>query len=227
PSPRFPQGAPVVISMPGGFQEEGARDQETRLNEHGFIEIRFNYPGAGQYPFSSGGEYDYRGPQSLIAVRDIILFAQGEKTNVGDSTLKQLIEPITPLTDNIGFIGWSNSGNTNICVVGKYGEDIPGLTWILNWESPVGDGMPQAEAGAKSEGNLRPLNAGVNPAYDPTTGTWDFSHCAFDYQIRIPILMATDSQVMGGLYIDENQNGSVDPGMDFISGRNSQLLALA
>lgn len=215
-SPRFPDGAPVVISMPGGFQENGISDRETRLHEHGFIEMRLNFPGAGKYPFSSGGEYDFRGPQSLKAIRDIILFAQGLKTNVGDSTLNQLVTPLTPLSNNVGLVGWSNGGNTNICVAGKYGEDIPGLAWILNWESPVGDGMPQAEAGAKSEGNMRPLNSGVNPAYDPSTGNWDLSKLAFSSQIQIPILFEISNHVTGGLYIDEDQNSLVDPGSDFI-----------
>jgi len=215
-SSRYPEGAPIVISMPGGFNEEGIGDRETALDEHGFIEIRFNFPGAGEYPFSSGGEYDYRGPQSLKAVRDIILFAQGLTYNVGDSTFEQLVSPITPMSSNIGLVGWSNGGNTNICVAGKYGEDISGLTWILNWESPVGDGMPQAEAGAKSESNLRPFNSGVNPAYDPASGTWDFSKLAYESQIQIPIINNTEQHVTGGLYIDENENGAVDPGSDFI-----------
>lgn len=215
-SSRYPEGAPIVISMPGGFNEEGIGDRETGLNERGFIEIRFNFPGAGKYPFSSGGEYDYRGPQSLKAVRDIILFAQGLTSNVGDSTLEQLVSPITPVSNNIGLLGWSNGGNTNICVTGKYGEDISGLAWILNWESPVGDGMPQAEAGAKSESSLRPFNSGVNPAYDPTSGTWDFSKLAYESLIQIPILNNTEQHVTGGLYIDENENGAVDPGSDFI-----------
>ncbi|MFO7890726.1 MAG: aryl-sulfate sulfotransferase [bacterium] len=213
---RFNDGAPVVISVPGGFQDNGIGDRETQLHEHGFIEIRFNFPGAGQYPFNSGGTYDYRGLQSLQALRDIILFAQGLKTNVGDSTLEQLTVPVAPLNNNIGLVGWSNGGNTNICAAGMYGEHFPGLAWILNWESPVGDGMPQAEAGAKSEENLRPYNSGVNPAYDPATGSWDLSQLAFDSQIQIPILFDTDNHVTGSLYVDKNQNGLVDLGSDFI-----------
>ncbi|MDZ7721889.1 MAG: T9SS type A sorting domain-containing protein [candidate division KSB1 bacterium] len=118
-------------------------------------------------------------------------------------------------SDNIGLVGWSNAGNTSLRTAGFHADGCPGLSWILNWESPVGDGLPQAEAGAKSENTLRPFNSGVNPAYDPQTGDWDFSNLKWDPSIQVPLL-GGGGNVSGSLYIDEDQDEQVDRGTDFI-----------
>ncbi|MCK5145402.1 aryl-sulfate sulfotransferase [bacterium] len=213
---RFATGAPIVIYMPGGFNADGLNERYTGLGEHGFIEIRFSFPGAGTYPFDSDGIDDHRGKGSLLAARDIIRFALGLQADISGKTISELLDPVSPDYTNVGLVGWSNGGNTNICTVGIHGADIPGLAWILNWESPVGDGMPQAEAGAKSENSLRPYNTGVNPAYNPATGSWDLSGLAWDDQLQIPVLERTNDYKSGGLYIDVNGDQIIDKGSDFI-----------
>ncbi|MFC1501951.1 T9SS type A sorting domain-containing protein [bacterium] len=216
-SPRFiDHGAPILIYMPGGFRSDGLSERVTELNQNGFIEIRFNFQGGGTEPNrSGGGPFDYRGHESLIAARDVIRFATGELTDMSGRLLEEIVNPIIPLYANTGLIGWSNGGNTNICVAGVYGQEISGLAWIINWESPVGDGMPQAEAGSKVC-TMRPLNQEVNPAYNPDTGVWDLSTLSYDPQIQLPILENVTENVLGGLFFDFDSDGVVDPGEDFI-----------
>jgi len=214
--PRYENGAPVVMYLPGGFQGDGLKERETGLTDQGFVEIRFNLPGNGEnQDLSGGGPYDYRGVGSLIALRDIIQFANGSITDKDGNTLSDLIGPATPRSDNVGLIGWSMGGSTNICVAGRWGHTFQ-LAWIVNWESPVGDGMPQAECGAKLESGLRPNTMEVNPAYDPVIGSWNLSTLAFDPQIQIPILENTQEHVTGGLFFDMNQDGQVDMSIDYI-----------
>lgn len=210
------EGAPVAIYMPGGFDGVGIGDKDAGLVENGFIEISFNFPGMGTGDKQSGGVYDNRGVVSLRAVCDVIRFALGDLTDLSEKTLSDIVSPIVPVYTNVGLIGYSNGGNTNICVAGIHGDEISDLAWILNWESPVGDGMPQAEAGAKKEGKLRPLNPEINFAYDPTTGNWDLSTLTYDSKIKIPILDDINNEVTGGLFFDFNQDQMVDPGSDFI-----------
>ncbi len=211
------EGAPIVVYMAGGFHGDGLSERETGLSDHGFVEIRFNFPGSGfGDDISGGGPYDHRGPMSLIAARDMIRFAMNLTVDSSGQTLDDLTHPITTLPNNVGLIGWSNGGNTNICVAGLYGQDLPGLAWIINWESPVGDGMPQAEAGAKSEGKLRPYNKETNDAYNTQTGEWDLTSLSYDPQIQIPILDNTSQHVKGGFYFDFNRDDIVDLGEDFI-----------
>ncbi|MBN2103396.1 T9SS type A sorting domain-containing protein [bacterium] len=213
---RYTDGAPIVLYMPGGFQGEGLDERETGLTEQGFIEIRFNLPGNGENrDLSGGGPYDYRGVSSLIALRDIIQFANGSITDINGNTLSDLVSPASPQSDNVGLIGWSMGGSTNICVAGRWGHVFQ-LAWIVNWESPVGDGMPQAECGAKLEGILRPNTMELNPAYDPANGSWDLSTLAYDPQIQIPILENTREHVTGGLFFDMNQDAQMDMSIDYI-----------
>jgi len=216
-APRFQSGAPVAIYLPGGFKGEGIGDKEAGLVHQGFIEISFNFPGNGiGEKQSGGGPYDHRGVGSLRAACDVIRFALGLVADMDGQSFSDLVNPIVPLHTNVGLIGYSLGGSTNICIAGVHGHEISGLAWILNWESPVGDGMPQAEAGAKLEGKLRPLNQETNPAYDPDTGVWDLSTLAYDGQVRIPLLDNTDEFVTGGLYFDFNGDGTVNTGSDFI-----------
>jgi len=209
--------APVVVYLGGGFRGECLFKRETDLDEHGFVEIRFNFPGSGtEDNISGGGPYDHRGPKSLIAARDAIRFGMNLQADSSGHRISELIYPIIPMSNNVGLIGWSNGGNTNICVAGIHGEKLPHLAWIVNWESPVGDGMPQAETGAKSENQLRPFNPVQNDAYNALTGLWDLSSLAFNSEIRIPILDHTHLHVQGSLYFDFNHDGIVNLGSDFI-----------
>ncbi len=213
---RFDTNAPVAVYQVGGFQSSGIGSQDAGLVNEGFIEIEFNYPGNDDPSMQSGGIHDHRGLLSLRAACDVLRFAMGTLADEDGHHLSDLTAPIVPLSDNVGLIGYSNAGNTNICVAGLHGAELSTLAWILNWESPVGDGMPQAEAGAKQEGVLRPLNAEINPAYNPDTGMWTLDSLSYDENIQIPVLDMTDSTVVGCLYFDFNSDDIVDPGEDFI-----------
>jgi len=208
-------GAPVAVYLPGGFQGVGIGDKDAELVRKGFIEISFNFPGSGLSDNQSGGSYDNRGPQSLIAARDVIRFALGDLADTNGKYLSDIVNPIVPLHTNVGLIGYSYGGVTNVCVAGVHGDTINRLAWILNWESPVGDGMPQAEAGSKPT-SLRPFNPEVNPVYNPDTGDWDLTSLSYDASIRIGVLDSQE-EVVGGLYFDNNGNSAVDHGTDFIA----------
>ncbi len=213
-APRYGKiGAPVAIYVPGGFKAAGIEDKTAKLVKEGFIEIRFNFQGSGTGARKSGGIYDYRGPNSLMALRDVIRFALGLMNDKMGKNISELI-PFRPSVSNVGLIGWSYGGVTNICVAGVYGDQIKNLAWILNWESPVGDGMPTAEAGA-IESYIRPINPRNNRAYNTATGTWDLTSLAYDDSITIRVVDTKD-EVTGGFYFDFNGNGNVDYDSDFI-----------
>ena len=213
---RYSEGAPVVIYMAGGFDGIGISERVTGLDGQGFIEIRFNFPGCGTGANrSGGGPYDNRGPESLKAARDMCRFAIGSLNDDQNRSLAELVAPIPSLHGNVGLVGWSNGGNTNLCLAGIHGQEIPGLAWIVNWESPVGDGMPQAEAGSK-ETSLRPFNPSVNQAYDPDDGEWDLSSLRYDPGIQVPLIEDQSKRVLGGLYFDITGDALVTPGKDYI-----------
>jgi len=198
PTPRYAEGAPVVVRVPGGWEAKGITAPERHLISAGFIQILFNFPGGGAGTKKSGGDYDERGENCIRALRDIVLFAMGQKTDKDGKYLGGLTGGITPLYSNVGLCGWSNGGNAAITTAGAFAHDLVGLAWIANWESPVGDGMPNVEAGEKGQ---------VNPAYDPNTGTWDYSRLAFSDTLTVS---NQTPLVKGGFYFDLNSNSIFD-----------------
>jgi hypothetical protein len=214
-SPRYQEGAPIIIYVVGGLDGNGLpSDKNAGLDQEGFIEIHFSWPGLGfknqDFDVRSGGIYDYRGPDCLKALRDVILFAMNKLADKNGNKLSDLTSGITPMIDNIGMIGLSNGGNSTIAVAGVYGDTLSDLAWIVNYESPVGDGMVGAEAGSKS--------TNPNTAYDPSNGTWDLSTLAYDDTISISggHIKMPSSKLKGGLYFDLNKNNQPDMDTDFI-----------
>jgi len=196
--PRYSAGAPVVVHVRGGWNAGGLDVARGDGPLSGFIKLRFNFPGGGTGAQKSGGNFDERGETCIRTLRDIVLFAMGKKTDRNGKYLGDLTAGITPLYNNVGLCGWSNGGNATITAAGAFAHDLAGLAWIVNWESPVGDGMPNVEAGSKKR---------LNPAYNPNTGSWDFSHLAFSDTLTVS---AKTPGVKGSFYFDLNSNGIFD-----------------
>lgn len=215
PGGRFGDRAPIAIITPGGFSGNGIAKDSPGLVNYGFIEIRYNFPGFSTGEHHSGGTYDFRGARSLEAIRDVILFAMNELQDTNSKFLSEYSYPVIPDHENMGLIAYSYGGVTNINTAGVFGGDFPSLAWILNWESPVGDGMPNAEAGAWPSA-LRPFNPLLNFAYNPDNGEWDLSSLNYDENIAIPVVDHLNDTVFGGLYFDFNGDDVVNYGLDFI-----------
>ena len=213
---RYNGASPVAVHVTGGFSGEGITGMGADLTEQGFIEMFFNFPGSGHPGMKSGGAYDTRGPLSIDALKDVARFAMGLITDKDGNALSDLCGNVTPMAGNVGLVGWSNGGNATLSAAGLHASDLSGLAWIVNWESPVGDGMPGAEAGSK--GFIGTGNPETNPAYDPDTGDWDMGMLDYDADIDVNQHQAgqVQGQFLGGFYFDINENGIVDAGVDYV-----------
>lgn len=213
---RFSGAAPIAIHVLGGFSGEMLTGQGADLTDQGFIVIFFNFPGSGFPGMKSGGMYDTRGPLSIEALKDVVLFTMDELADKNGKHLSELCGSITPATDNIGLVGWSNGGNATLSVAGSYASELSDLAWIVNWESPVGDGMVTTEAG--SHGYASSGNPETNPAYNPDTGEWELEVLKYDPTVDANQHHASmaSGELYGGFYFDMNGNGSIDAGVDFI-----------
>jgi len=214
PVQRFPGGAPVAVYVEGGTKGDGLDGTGLKLELEGFVEIYFNFPGSGRLEDASGGEYDLRGPECLKALRDVIKFASGELADNSGKNLSDFLKKVDPDYSNVGLIGLSNGGNAAIAAAGMFGDQLSSLSWIVNYESPVGDGMPTCDAGS----NGSSTNPSVNPAYNTETGEFDLSLIAWDDTVSINKnhSFVNLCEMHGGLYFDVNKNGVVDEGTDFI-----------
>jgi hypothetical protein len=216
--PRYKDGAPVAVVCPGGLGPDGL-SFEMHAVQTGVIEVRFAYPGGGTAQFNSSGEYDARGENSLIALKDVILFAGGLKKDYKDRTIIDLLQDkVKVQNDDIGLVGWDTGGNQALAVLGKFYQDLSFVKWLVFYESPVGSMFSPSALGSSADLN-------INSHY--RQGSAATGNVLIDYkklnwspkQYRSPNRLASGKRGMGGLkgvlFFDENQNGVWEESNEF------------
>lgn len=195
---RYPEGAPVVVDLEGSW---GAGDLEEDPNPalYGYISVRLLLPGGTASAGSSGGSYDFRGEQSIIAVADALQYAAGETV---DRDGLSLVDHVPyALGSNLGILARSNGGNLAIATLATHGSALQAVDWLLAWESPIGDQYADGE-----------LNS--NPFYIP--GTCDLQTCPFtdlDSQLRFdPTIEDPLATVGGDFFLDADASGDWSAG---------------
>jgi hypothetical protein len=182
---RYPEGAPVLIWGAGGFEVKDI-NHDLPASVDDIIIVTFVYPG-GEDPWSgrqSDGTYDYRGPNCIAALRDVILYAAGELTDSQGRTIDDIV-PVPVLHDNIGLEGVSNGGNIIVAVAALFGDELAGhLRYIIQWETPVSSQVATRDLGRVW---LQPPNPGqgdfFNPrylGYGPKVLAVDYSDLTYD-----------------------------------------------
>ena len=207
---RFTNGAPVVINVPGGVQAGSARGRPEYVG-HGFVEIHFAFPGGGQGDERSGGTYDFRGPNCLRALADVIRFATGRMADANGRRIGDVARDVKVLTQNVGIVGSSHGGNACGMAMALHGAEFPDLAWYASMESPYGEGAANVELGGR--------DSGLNPAYDPKTGVLDLSKLAWSAEIspglmRKPMLVNT-RDLHGAFFFDLDGDGRFTSEKDF------------
>jgi len=136
PKPRYPEGAPVVVVVPGGTAADGL-GFSMHAAQAGFVEVRFAFPGGGKSGLASSGIYDNRGQSCQAALRDILLFAQGKLPDSQGRTVRDLV-PVKVYLGSIGIVGWSNGGNIALVTLSKFAEQLGAVGWAAFYECPAG-----------------------------------------------------------------------------------------
>jgi len=121
--PRYDEGAPVLVIAPGG-QSVGGLNGGQSYALQGFVAVTFIFPGGTEGGFHSDGFYDYRGILCIQALRDVLLFAGGRKTDDLGRTIDAVL-PFAPLTWMVGLIGSSNGGPISMATLVIYGTELP------------------------------------------------------------------------------------------------------
>ncbi len=207
---RYSCGAPVVIYMCGGWAAPGILSSMYNMSNYGCIVIQFNYPGGGNGAQKSGGVYDNRGPNSMIAARDVIRYALGQIPDMNNKYLNESTGIHNPLYDNVGIIGGSNGGCNLLSVLGLYHNYLSTVAWVSFFESPIGDGMLTADPG-KPYGSTVAINK--NNAYNDSTGTYNWNLLKFAPNDTVAKYNKT--YIKGQFYFDVNENGVFNKGTDY------------
>ena len=153
--PRYEAGAPVAISVAGGHD---AGNATSRMNVAGcgFVEVSFAFPSGGQGEARSGGSYDYRGPKSVQALCDVILFVTGKIADKQGRTMQDAVGDVHVLTSNVGLYGRSHGGNSCGAVMGLHGAKFPELAWYVSMESAMAKARSAQNWGAAAGEPARP-----------------------------------------------------------------------
>jgi hypothetical protein len=207
--PRYSNGAPVMIHVPGGVTTGGTEGRPEYAGL-GFVEIRFAFPGGGSGEAASGGTYDYRGSDCIRALADVILFATGRLADKEDRKIQDLLANTTVLTRNVGLVGSSHGGNACGLVMATHGEEFPDLAFYASMESPYGEGNVNIELGGRDQG--------MNPAYNPETGVLDLSKLGWSSELPPGPprrWQGAGSPLKGALFFDLNGDGRFSESGDF------------
>ncbi len=239
---RYADGAPAVVFVLGG-ESTGTLAQQIP-QAAGVVLVCFLFPGGVDVPSgrSSDGVYDFRGPASIAALRDMALFAAGEVVSSGGQTISEVVG-LPVLTSGIGLLGSSNGGNIVLAAAAEHGAALADkLRWIVQWESPVssqaavGDNRGPRVDCSGGGGGLGDGQFGVNPrylAYGALTLDIDYSDVRFrpaepDYPLFLdgdgdlvyttvevpgePGCVTNDLDLDGTLELDEDYPLSAYPG---------------
>lgn len=202
-SARYNDGAPIVVNVPTFFTPEltGFHPLDD-LTKNGVIAISLMYPGRsdGNGKFSDGTD-DFGGPNSIKALRDVLLFAMGEKNNSDGYSLKEL-SAITPLYSDVGIYAFSHPGIAATAVLGTYSNELKNVAYFVGRENPTLDLLSSLELGHwNTEGKAK--IADPNPLYkyprDYSSSSIDLDYSSVNYD-----------QNSESPYFDTNHNKNLD-----------------
>jgi hypothetical protein len=174
--------------------------------QSGFAEVRFAFPGGGLKQFHSGGSWDERGPDSQKALRDILMFAHGEKQDKKGKTISELV-PTKLDVNNIGAVGWENGGNVLIVTLAKFPLDLGFMRWISFYESPIGPLLSPSVLGTTKELSINSHYRQGSAATGTCLVDWRKLCWASDiFRDRTEHLGLGRDPSRGVLFFDENGN---------------------
>lgn len=132
---------PQALVLQGGWTQAMATDGRVSASE-GVVEVRIDLPGGGQ----SGGEEDRRGDASRAAAARALRWMAGEEVDLGGCTAPRRTRWGDPA--GLFLVGNSNGGNLAVSLLADPAADLPPISGLVTWESPVSAEFANVEIGA-------------------------------------------------------------------------------
>jgi hypothetical protein len=216
----FPEGAPIVIEVPGG-DSAGSLFPPRGTGLEGFVYITFLFPGGRFENRVTAGSYDHRGLNSIKALRDVALFAAGLKQDSQGRTIDKILK-IRPLANNLGLLTLSNGGSIAVVTLALYGEQLTNIQYMIDWENPSNGQVVTTDPGPGANFDCPPSPGRPNPASRPRYTNPNYRNYGpvaldIDYS-RIAYEASTDR-----FFLDGNKNGKIDTITDAAGCRSPDL----
>ncbi len=192
--PRYDSGAPLVVYVPTFFTPDQKAFQELQgLSDFGFAQVSLLLPGRKdrETDLASDGEVDYGGALSVAAMRDVFLYAGGEKADV-DGEYIQEKTTVDLDSDVLGAYAFSHPGILLFQTLAQYGDVLP-VDFVVGRENPTEPLLSSLELGYFEKGS-----AVLNTLYDPATDYHDdgivlsYADIAWDAQSELPYFDVND-----------------------------------
>lgn len=211
--PRYDSGAPLVVYTPTFLTPDQKAFQELQgLSDFGFAQVSLLLPGRRdrETDLVSEGEVDYGGAFSTAAMRDVFLYAAGEKVDV-DGEYIQEKTTVDLDTDIVGAYAFSHSGILLFQTLAQFGDVLP-VDFVVGRENPTEPLLSSLELGHFEKGS--PV---LNTQYDPDLHYHDdgillpYADIAWDAQDERPYFDVNNDQL--AREEDDILFGSQIPGM--------------
>lgn len=185
---RYDSGAPIVVYVPTFFTPDQKAFQELQgLSDFGFAQVSLLLPGRKdrETDLASDGEVDYGGALSVAAMRDVFLYAEGEKADI-DGEYIQDKTTVDLDTDVLGAYAFSHPGILLFQTLAQYGGQLS-VDFVVGRENPTEPLLSSLELGYFEKGS-----AVLNTLYDPAVYYHDdgitlpYTTIAWDAQSELP-----------------------------------------
>lgn len=176
---------PVVVVLHGGWNQEGTPlDDDSARPEvgEGLVALHMDFPGNGR----SGGENDRRGAGTRAAVAAVMRYAAGGVLDAGGCSIQDRVRRAE--LDTLYLMGLSNGGNLAAAVLADEGLELPEVSGLVTWETPVGPVFANVELG------------GEVTVYDPGS-------CSLDLEAGVSCAFPADQLARGGSDLCFDQDG--------------------
>lgn len=194
--PRYDSGAPLVVYIPMFFTSDQKTFQELQgLSDFGFAQVSLLLPGRRdrETDLASEGEVDYGGSLSVAAMREVFLYAAGERADV-DGKYIQEKTTVDLDTDVVGAYAFSHSGILLFQTLAQFGDVLP-IDFMVARENPTEPLLSSLELGYFEKGA-----AVENTLYDPELHYHDdgillpYADIAWDFQDERPYFDVNNDQ---------------------------------
>jgi len=164
-TPRYDEGAPVVVNVSGFFTSSSGFKVELDPDALGAVYVTYLWPGKtdARTGYASEGTYDYGGPDCLAALRDVVRFAVGEGTDIDGRKIDALVD-VPVHHDVAGLYAFSHSGIAATNLLALHGDDLQQVDFFVGRENPTIAALYPLEPGYWDDDTGRPVR---NPFYDP------------------------------------------------------------
>jgi len=216
-TPRYSTGAGVVVVASPLFTEAAGFQPDPDVTALGLIGISYLWPGQAdaRTEAHSDGQYDYGGPNSIQALRDVLRFASGLNPDKDGRYLGDLTA-LPPLTEEVGLYAFSDAGLAAVAALAAYGDQLQNVQYFIGRENPTTDTLVDQEPGYW-DSNDQPV---YNPLYQyPQDYTPDEIRLSYTNLRWGPNYKDKQSATVGRPYLDLDSDGQISTGDFVFSGR--------